>query len=364
MKQFVRFLQVGIVGLLASVWLGNVAITPAQAHWNDLTVADIIVTDTDAQITLTMPTVLLSFADDDGNQTLSPSEIEQHRTQLEQQLGNGITLKNQTDESGQFTLTSTTAQQPEDTITHSTFLLRYKWPTTLQKLTIQYNLFFPEHEQAQALATITQGNRTRNIVFTPENNTIELADTIPWQHQFLSFLKLGVEHIFTGYDHILFLVALLLPGGNLSQLLKIVTAFTIAHSLTLTLAVLNIATLPTVLVESAIALSIVYVAAENLWRKQISHRPWLTFGFGLIHGLGFANILRGLTQSQSHLLLSLASFNLGVELGQVAIVLLVFYGLHLLQKYQSVTLLRHGVSILMMMIGGIWFAERALAIGL
>ena len=360
MKRFVRFLQVGVFGLLVSLWLGNVAIAPALAHWDDLTVADIIVADTDAQITLTLPTALLTFADDDGNKTLSRVEIEKHRPQLEQQLGNNIVLKNQTDVSGTLTLTLAAAQQPENKITHSTFLLQYEWPQSLEKLTIQYNLFSPELDQAQALATITQGGRTRNVVFTPDNNTVEIADAIHWQQQFLSFLQLGVEHIFTGYDHILFLIALLLPGGNLSQLLKIVTAFTIAHSLTLTLAALNIVTLPTALVESVIALSIVYVATENLWRKQIGHRPWLTFSFGLIHGLGFANILKDLTQSQSNLLLSLASFNVGVELGQVTIVLLVFYGLRLLQKCRGNMMLRYGLSALMILMGSVWFAERAL----
>ena len=152
-----------------------------------------------------------------------------------------------------------------------------------------------------------------------------------------------------------------MPGGNLSQLIKIVTAFTIAHSLTLTLAALNIVTLPAALVESVIALSIVYVAAENLWRKQTSHRPWLTFGFGLIHGLGFANILRDLTQTQSNLLLSLASFNLGIEIGQIAIAVLVFYGMSLIQKRQRKLILRYGASVLMICMGSVWFAERALA---
>lgn len=361
MKRLVRLLQLSSLSLLAMLWIGNIAIAPALAHWSDLTVADINITDTDAQITLTVPTVLVNFADDDGNQTLSQREIETHRPQLEQRLGNNIVLQNQTDTPGQLTLTPAIAQQPEDKITHSTFLLQYEWPTSLEKLTIQYTLFSPELDQSEALATITQGNRTRNVVFTPENNTIEITDTIPWQQQFLSFLKLGVEHIFTGYDHILFLIALLLPGGRLPQLLKIVTAFTIAHSLTLTLAALNIVTLPTAFVESVIALSIVYVAAENLWRKQISHRPWLTFGFGLIHGLGFANILRDLTQSQGNLLLSLASFNLGVELGQISIVLLVFYGLRFLQKRRGELALRYGISALMILMGSVWFAERALA---
>ena len=355
MKRFVRLLQISCLSLLATLWIGNIAIAPATAHWADLTVADIIISETDAQITLTVPTALLTFADDDGNKTLSPLEVDNHRSQLEQRLGNNIVLTNQTGESGTVTITPATATPSKDT--HSTFLLQYAWPTPLETLSIRYSLFTPEFDQA--LATITQDSRTRNVVLTPGNNTVEVADAPSSQQQFLSFLKLGVEHIFTGYDHILFLVALLLPGGNLSQLIKIVTAFTIAHSLTLTLAALNIVTLPTALVESIIALSIVYVAVENLWQKQMSHRPWLTFGFGLIHGLGFANILRDLTQSQSNLLLSLTSFNLGVELGQIAIVLLVFYGLRLVQQYRGEFVLRYGLSTLMIIMGSVWFAERA-----
>lgn len=355
MRHLIRFLHVSCLGLLATLWLGNIAIAPAAAHWADLTVADIIVADTDAQITLTIPTTLFAFADENGDNTLSKSEFDQHYAQLEQQLSRNLVLTNQADAPGSFTVALATQLKQ----THSTFLLQYQWPAPLQQLSIRYSLFSPELNQC--LATITQGNRTRNVVFTPENNTVKIAGSLPWQQQFFSFLKLGVEHIFTGYDHILFLVALLLPGGNLSQLLKIVTAFTIAHSLTLTLAALNIVTLPTALVESIIALSIVYVAAENLWRKQIGHRPWLTFGFGLIHGLGFANILRELTQSQGNLLLSLASFNLGVEIGQIGIVLLVFYGLRFLQKRRGELALRYGISTLMILMGSVWFAERALA---
>ncbi|MBT9316477.1 HupE/UreJ family protein [Leptothoe spongobia] len=361
MKRFTRFFQIGFLSLLAMIWMGHVAIATALAHWADLAVADVIVTDTEAQITLTVPTTLLAFADDNNDQTLSQSEINKHYSQLEQRLSSTIVLTNQADASGTFTFAPVVATQSKDKVTHNTFSLTYQWPSPLQKLSIRYSLFAPELDQAQCLATITQGERTRNVVFTPENNSVEIAGTVSWQQQFASFLHLGVEHIFTGYDHILFLVALLLPGGNLPQLLKIVTAFTIAHSLTLTLAALNIVTLPIALVESVIALSIVYVAAENLWKKQINHRPWLTFGFGLIHGLGFANILRELTQSQGNLLLSLASFNLGVELGQIAIVLLVFYGLRFFQQHRGELALRYGVSILMILMGSIWFAERSVA---
>lgn len=355
MRRFVRFFRLSLLVLLVVFGIGNFAIAPATAHWADLAVADIIVADREAQITLTVPTALLTFADDNGDNALSPSEIENHHTELKQHLSRNIVLTNQADELGSFTL----ASAAQDRETRSIFTLQYQWPDPLQTLSIRYSLFSPELDQT--LATITQGERTRNVVFTPDNNTITVAGSLPWQQRFLSFLKLGVEHIFTGYDHILFLVALLLPGGNLAQLLKIVTAFTIAHSLTLTLAALNTVVLPTALVESVIALSIVYIAAENLWRQQIRHRPWLTFGFGLIHGLGFANILRDLTQSQGNLLLSLASFNLGVELGQIAIVLLVFCGLRLVHRQRGALVLRYGMSGLMILMGSVWFAERAIA---
>ncbi len=198
-------------------------------------------------------------------------------------------------------------------------------------------------------------------MFTPESTIFTLTEESPWQQQFASFLKLGIEHIFTGYDHILFLIALLLPGGKLPELLKIITAFTIAHSLTLSLAALNIITLPTALVESLIALSIIYVAVENLWHKQFRHRGWITFAFGLVHGLGFANILQELTGSQGNLVLSLASFNLGVELGQVAIVLIAFLWLRVLHKYTWFITVRRGFCFSMILIGAIWFTERAIS---
>lgn len=360
MKRFVHLFQISVFSLLAILWLSNITIVPAAAHWADLAVADVTVAETDAQITLTVPTALIAFADDNGDETLSQSEFEKYYSQLEQHLSRNIVLTNQVDEPGTFTVTPTMVTQSNDKATHSTFSLQYKWPTSLQGLTIRYSLFSPRLDQVQCLATITRGNHTRNVVFTPENNTLEIDSTLAWHQQFLSFLKLGVEHIFTGYDHILFLVALLLPGGNLSQLLKIVTAFTIAHSLTLTLAALDIVALPTALVESIIALSIVYVAAENLWRRRMHHRPWLTFGFGLIHGLGFATILQDLTQNQNNLLLSLTSFNLGVELGQVTVVLLVFYGLRFLQKRRGELIIRYGVSGLMVLMGNVWFVERTL----
>ena len=141
------------------------------------------------------------------------------------------------------------------------------------------------------------------------------------------FLRLGIQHIFTGYDHIAFLIGLLLLGGRLGELVKIVTAFTVAHSVTLALATLGILSPPARLIEPSIAASIVFVGLENLWALRtghaasaLRHRWMLTFAFGLVHGFGFASVLRELELPRGTLATGLVSFNLGVECGQVAIV--------------------------------------------
>ena len=138
------------------------------------------------------------------------------------------------------------------------------------------------------------------------------------------FIPAGIEHILIGPDHILFLIGLLLPGGSLRRLAVIVTAFTVAHTITLSLAALSIVNLPANIVEPAIALSIVYVGADNLLRRGgRDARAWIAFAFGFIHGFGFAFVLREMDLPARALGWSLFSFNLGVEIGQLLIVVLV-----------------------------------------
>lgn len=139
-----------------------------------------------------------------------------------------------------------------------------------------------------------------------------------------SFFLLGVEHIATGYDHLLFVLALVLCGGGLLPLLKIVTAFTLAHSVTLGAAAFDLVTLPSALVEAVIALSIAYVAFENLYpRIAISRRWTVSFAFGLVHGFGFSSVLKEIGLPKGSELLALLNFNLGVEAGQIAAVAIV-----------------------------------------
>ena len=140
-------------------------------------------------------------------------------------------------------------------------------------------------------------------------------------HAIRQFLVLGLEHILTGWDHLAFLFGLLVVGGNLRDAVKIITSFTIAHSLTLALATLNVIRIPSTVVEPIIAASIVYVGFENIVRDNFSKRWMLTFAFGLIHGCGFASVLRemGIGQGGGSVVTPLVCFNLGVELGQLAI---------------------------------------------
>ena len=187
-----------------------------------------------------------------------------------------------------------------------------------------------------------------------------------------TFVFEGIHHIFIGPDHIVFVVALLLLGGTLSAQLKIITAFTLAHSVTLTLASLDILQLPSQPVESFIALSIVVVGLHDLWRLQRPNsrprRDWrvlFAFAFGLIHGFGFASVLTELALPQHALAWSLAAFNIGVEIGQATIVLVAAPVIAGLRRYAPLTVSRLVLTSSacgIIGVGTVWLIERQLGI--
>jgi hydrogenase/urease accessory protein HupE len=177
------------------------------------------------------------------------------------------------------------------------------------------------------------------------------------------FLPAGVHHILIGPDHLLFLVGLLLLGGSLRQLAVVVTAFTVAHSLTLSLAVLGVLSPPARIVEPAIALSIVYVGVDNLLVKSgRDMRPWIALVFGLVHGLGFASVLREMELPRRALGWSLFSFNLGVEIGQLLVVLAVASAVAALKARNERAQRRLAMigSAGVVVAGSVWFVERLL----
>jgi len=176
-----------------------------------------------------------------------------------------------------------------------------------------------------------------------------------------TFIPAGIHHILIGPDHVLFLVGLLLLGGTWGALVRIVTAFTIGHSVTLSLAALNLVLPPPRLIEPIIALSIVFVGADNLVRGSGRDvRAWVALVFGLVHGFGFANVLREFGLPPEALGWSLFSFNLGVEIGQLAIVLLVATVLEAIRRRDTVlgSRVARAGSMIVIVAGTYWFVQR------
>ena len=261
----------------------------------------------------------------------------------------------------------------------------YACPGPAAALDLDYRLFArvdPSHRGI--VRVLPAGGGERSAVLGPTDPRLHIepaADTAraaapDGLRTLLQFGAEGVTHIWLGFDHVLFLLCLLLgsvltradgrwrgvaePRAAFIDVLKIVTAFTLAHSITLTLAVLGKVSLPSRLVESAIALTVVLAALNNLWPVLRRGRWGAAFGFGLIHGFGFATALRELGLAPSALALSLAGFNGGVELGQLAIVA-VFFPLALWLRHGS--FYRRGVfaggSAVIATLALLWFVERA-----
>ncbi len=250
----------------------------------------------------------------------------------------------------------------------------------INQLEAKYQLFFDLDPTHRGLLWITKNDNMEFVVFSPDRQQTNFTFTKSnhWQI-FRQFITEGVWHIWTGYDHLLFLICLLLPSvvrktssgwvenENFSdttwQIGKIVTAFTFAHSITLALAVLQWVSLPSRLVESAIALSVILVAINNI-HPFFHERAWfVALAFGLIHGFGFASVLNGLGLTKDAIGVSLMGFNFGVEIGQLTIVsifLPIAYFLRSCWFYQRI-ILQAGSSVIAML-ATIWFLQRTLGL--
>ena len=249
-------------------------------------------------------------------------------------------------------------------------------PSRTQALALNYRLLFDIDQLHRGLLRLELDGVSHTSVLGPDTGVLNVqAGETSRLAQFAQYLVAGIWHIWIGFDHILFLLALLLPAvlvhqrrrwtgvgsfrAALVEVLWVVTAFTVAHSITLSLAALQIIELPSRLVESAIAASVVLAAANNLW-PVVERRRWVVaFGFGLIHGFGFASVLTELGLPKDALVLSLLGFNVGVEIGQLVIVACFLPVAYLLRNTR---LYRKGVfvggSILILLLALVWLAER------
>ncbi len=239
--------------------------------------------------------------------------------------------------------------------------LRFQCQKSGPPLEVHYDLFYGDLSHRHLLKAGAFG-KTFSATFAPGQGEAKFGGE-GLNASIRSFLKLGVEHILTGYDHILFVLALIFGAKRFKDLLWLITSFTLAHSVSLALSTLGILTLPPTIVEPTIAASIVFLAMLDLLAtgpKTPRGMILLTFGFGLIHGLGFSYVLREAHLEAGNLAVPLVFFNLGVELGQLLIISLVYpltLGLGRLFQSHS-TAIKRACLALIAAVGLYWMVER------
>jgi hypothetical protein len=237
-----------------------------------------------------------------------------------------------------------------------TLVVQYACATPVRTLVLTDDLFVALGRDHHTITRVEWSGGHQQVMFDPERREARIEIGVPNApadgaavHGAIGFFSLGLEHILTGFDHVLFLLALILGGGSIKSLLGIVTAFTIAHSTTLGLAALDVVRPPERFVEPLIALSIAYVAIENIVaRRQPVRRSLASFFFGLVHGFGFAGALLDLGLPSSAVVSSLLFFNLGVEVGQAMIVALLFPALLLLSRWRREQLAVASISAIVL----------------
>jgi hydrogenase/urease accessory protein HupE len=222
-------------------------------------------------------------------------------------------------------------------------------------------------KSARQVVLIGAGENAPQALLDDAHSTLTISAPAPsvWSTM-QRYLITGIEHIFLGYDHIAFLVAIVLWARRLVPVIKVVTAFTIAHSITLSLAALQIVVIPRAIVEPAIAASIIFVAVENFFSRNVDGRWKVTFAFGLIHGFGFAGALQEMGLPANAVVPALAAFNIGVEIGQVAIVSIVVPALILLDRLFAAdrtkpvraAALVYTLSAVITVLGSYWLVTR------
>jgi hypothetical protein len=250
--------------------------------------------------------------------------------------------------------------------------------SAFKRLSVAYRVLEAEDPSHRGLLTLSANGATQTAVLggTPEARLFELEHPSPWS-AFIEYLHAGIWHIWSGIDHLLFLLSLLLPAvlvrrrdrweavpiaaPAFANIVKVVTAFTLAHSITLSLAAFDVIRLPGRLTESIIAASIIVAALNNVFPRVTEGRWRIAFAFGLLHGFGFASVLAEMGLPKGARLVSLIAFNLGVEAGQLAVVLAVMPVAYLLR---STAFYRRGVmpwgSSAIAALALVWFVQRAI----
>jgi hydrogenase/urease accessory protein HupE len=263
------------------------------------------------------------------------------------------------------TLTDATWSAPEVLTDRQSIQFHARYPLAARPGVVTLNTaLFPYDPNHQTFVNFYEGGKLTSQSIL-DNNHHQFEYFVGGRQGVLAvmkkFIPAGIHHILIGPDHILFLVGLLLLGGPVRRLFLIVSAFTVAHSITLSLAALNIFSPSARIIEPAIALSIVYVGIDNLMvGRGRDVRAWIAFAFGFIHGFGFASVLREMSLPTQALGWSLFSFNVGVEIGQLFIVGIVASALMALRANNEALSRRVAFagSVVVILAGAFWFVQR------
>ncbi|MFL6591720.1 MAG: HupE/UreJ family protein [Luteimonas sp.] len=322
--------------------------TPAIAHTLSVSHLDIAASargdEQRIQLDLAIRDIALTLPlDANHDEVVTWGELEAIRGPLERLVASGLHVA--TPGGGCVLAPAGLAARRYDEGAYATVLFHARCPPG-NSVIVRYGLIFDRDPQHRALITVRHGDQVATGIARADARKV----TIPFGggNPFLDFLREGIHHILVGYDHLAFLLSLLLPASlvrsdrrwqpstslraSLVHILGIVTAFTVAHSVTLSLAALGWITPATRWVESGIALSVLLAALNNVW-PVVTRRVWtLGFAFGLVHGFGFAGALSELGLPKGARLASLFGFNLGVEIGQLAVVCLVLPALFALRN--------------------------------
>jgi hypothetical protein len=345
-------MRIAVAAVLLAV--ATLRVAPAGAHQQGVSYSDVAVEDGRARYDLTLSSHDLQDLDVDHDGVISDNEVLAQYPALRRHFEHAVVLV-----AGDTLCALTLQDFVSDPTGLVTFRLRGPCPDGTP-LRIAFQLLATSGNPGYNLAKIRFHGSVTEHVFTRDDTTLVILPTTEGPAATARrFFLFGVERVASGYEHILFLLALLLIGGGVRTLVGVVVAFSVAHRITLALATLEVVALPIRLVESAIALSIAWAALENVLFDR-SHGRWrIAFLFGLVHGFGLASILRGMHPPSQAMTTSLVAFNLGVEAGQIVVVLLAYPVIAAIQRAPRRRAIIATASSVIVTLALYWFLERA-----
>lgn len=306
---------------------------PAMAHLMPFEQGTVNIVGNAVYVVMAVPAVAFEGVDDDGDGQISPAEIGRHNAELSAQASDRLTMTDQ-GRPGQVGLISVISPQTGDEAGAATsyvlILQETTFPAPPTRLAIKADFFRAPHDAGQITVRAKRGDEREMVVLSARQQSHTFFRG-PGS-VFLDFVQTGLVHILSGYDHLLFLLTMVAAQGSARRWFGSITAFTVAHSVTLLLGSMGIVSIPSSVVEPLIALSIAAMAAANLFSRgpgKPEFRLGLVFACGLLHGLGFSSTLHDFGLGIWRTIASLAGFNLGIEIGQALVLgalALVLYG--------------------------------------